>query len=173
MTRVLHRVNAILLGLLFGGSLWAFPGLPDQIPRHFGFWGHADAYWDSTLLHWMAVPLITFGVVAVVYGSAWFIGRDPSSINVPKQDVYDALDVEQQRRVVAHVQLVLSGMATSIIVFLGAIQAGIYEVATSAVEVFPPYVTAALVFFVLVVGGGSAGLLWWLHRRIPQLSDDP
>jgi hypothetical protein len=36
MRRCAHVVNAALLALLVGGSLWVYPFLPARIPRHFG-----------------------------------------------------------------------------------------------------------------------------------------
>jgi len=50
MDRLAHVLDAILPLLLVRGSLWVFPTLPAQVPRHFGLGGTADAYWDATLL---------------------------------------------------------------------------------------------------------------------------
>lgn len=41
MRRWAHVVNAALLILLFGSSLWVYPFLPARIPRHFGIGGVA------------------------------------------------------------------------------------------------------------------------------------
>lgn len=100
MRRLVHAVNAGLLLLLFAGSLWVYPALPDQIPRHFGLAGGVDAYWQATLVHWMLLPVVALGVTAVIYGCAWIVGKNPSSVNVPNQQRYDALDPTDKRRVV-------------------------------------------------------------------------
>jgi uncharacterized membrane protein len=92
MNRLVHVFNAGLSTLLIGGSLWLFPRLPDQVPRHFGMGGTADAYWEATLLHWMLLPCIATGVASLIYGAAWWIGKPPYSISVPNQQQYDALE---------------------------------------------------------------------------------
>ena len=81
MDRLTHGLNAALSLLLVGGSLWVFPTLPARVPRHFGLGGTADAYWDATLLHWMALPAIA---IVVVGGSTaprggWARGPPPSA----------------------------------------------------------------------------------------------
>jgi len=169
--RTLHLFNSALLALLLIGSLWLFPTLPDQIPRHFGVWGMADAYWETTLIHWMLLPIVGGGTVAIMYGAAWLIGRSPSWINTPNQERYDALDAADKRDVVAHVQVVLYLMAASALVFVSGIQAGLYQVAVSSRSSLPGFVFGTFLAFVGVIVGGSAWLLWWLPRRVRRLSE--
>jgi uncharacterized membrane protein len=63
MSRALHVANAALLVPLFAGSLWAYPALPERIPRRFSLGGEANAYWAAALVAllgvtaWVAVRL--------------------------------------------------------------------------------------------------------------------
>jgi len=70
MGRILHVLNVGLALLLVGGSLWAYPHLPAQIPRHVGLDSTADAYWAATLMHWMLFPGIALAVAGLMYGAA-------------------------------------------------------------------------------------------------------
>ena len=172
MRRFLHALNAGLVLLLIGGSLWVIPRLPARIPRHFGLGGTADAYWEATLLHWMLVPAIALIVVGFVYGAAWGIGRASGSINVPNQQQYDALAPAAKRVVSRDVQVFLYGTATAMLVVFGAAQWGTYQVATSATATLPGVVRGVTLGVPVLLLGAAGGLAWWLPRRVRRLADD-
>lgn len=167
--RTLHIVNGALLVLLFGGSLWLYPALPEQIPHHFDLYGQADAYWGATLVRWMLLPVIAALTAACLYGPAWLVG--PSGFNVPRQEQYEALSPAQKRHVTALVQRALYWMTTAELVILVAVQAGVYAVATTAATTLPAAVGGTIIAGLLAIGGITGWLVWGLSRRIQVLSD--
>ena len=170
-TRLPHVVNAGLLALLIGGSLWAYPALPEQIPRHFGLYGQADAYWATTLLRWMLLPIVAVVTGGIVYGSAWLIGQAPDAVNVPNQAQYDQLSPHQKRLVTASVQRAVCWMNAPLFVVFGAIQSGGYHVATTAATALPAPVIGTMAAGLLAVLGIAVGLGRWMRRRVQQLAD--
>ena len=170
-TRLPHVVNGGLLALLIGGSLWAYPALPEQIPRHFGFYGQADAYWATTRLRWMLLPIIAVVSGSIVYGSAWLIGRAPEAMNVPNQSQYDQLSSSQKRIVTASVQRAVCWMNAPLFVVFGAIQFGGYHVATTAATGLPAPVIGTMAASLFAVLGIAVGLGRWMRRRVQQLAD--
>ena len=171
-TRLPHVVNAGLLALLIGGSLWVYPALPDQIPRHFGFYGEADAYWATTGLRWMLLPITAVVSGGIVYGSAWLIGHAPDGMNVPNQGHYDQLSPGQKRIVTTFAQRAVYWMTTPLLVVFGAVQVGTYHVATTPATALPPAVMVAIVGGILSILGIAGGLGWGMRRRTQQLIDD-
>jgi hypothetical protein len=69
--------------------------LPEQIPRHFGFYGEADAYWATTLLRWMLLSIVAVVSAGIVYGPAWLIGQAPDAVTVADQERYEQLSPDQ------------------------------------------------------------------------------
>ncbi len=172
MDRLTHGLNAALSLLLVGGSLWVFPTLPARVPRHFGLGGTADAYWDATLLHWMALPVIAIVVVGVVYGAAWWVGTRPSAVSMPNQQQYDALRPADQRVIARHVQTVLYGTATAMLVLFAVAQWSTYRVATSATNTLPGVGWALPLGIPVVLTIATGVLAWWLPRRMRRLADN-
>ncbi len=172
MDRLAHGLNAVLSLLLVGGSLWVFPTLPGQVPRHFGLGGTADAYWEATLLHWMVIPSIAIVVVGIVYGAAWWTGRAPTAINVPNQEQYDALAPAHKRVVAESVQAFLYWTATAMLVLFSVAQWSTYQVATSATNTLPGLGQALTFGIPVVLLCAAGGLAWWLPRRVRRLADD-
>lgn len=172
MTRLAHGLNAVLSILLVSGSLWVFPTLPAEVPRHFGLGGTADAYWEATLLHWMVLPAVAIVVVGIVYGAAWWTGRTPTSINVPNQEQYDALDPAHKRAVAARVQTFLYWTATAILVLFSVAQWSTYQVATSGANTLPGVGYGLTLGIPVILLLASGGLAWWLPRRVRRLAGD-
>jgi len=172
MSRLVHGLNAGLSVLLVGGSLWLFPRLPDQVPRHFGIGGTADAYWAATLVHWMVLPGIAIAVAGLVYGAAWWIGRPPYSINVPNQQQYDALDPSDKRVVAGYVQTFLHWTATAMLVMFSVAQWSTYQVATSGTNTLPGSGWAVSLGMPVGILIATLGLAWWLPRRVRELSGE-
>lgn len=171
MNRLVHLVNGTLLALLFGGSLWAYPMLPEQIPRHFGLYGQADAYWATTLLHWMLIPFVAIFSGAIVYGSGWLIGRVPERVTVPNQGRYEQLSDRDKHVITTRVQRAVYWMAAPLLVVFGACQVGIYHVATTSDTALPSAVMVTMGGGILLILGIAVGLGWWLRRRTRQRAD--
>jgi uncharacterized membrane protein len=172
MDHLVHVVNAGLSALLIGGSLWLFPRLPDQVPRHFGIGGTADAYWEATLLHWMGLPYIAVAVAALVYGAARWIGKPPYSISVPNQQQYDALDPSDKRVVNGYVQAFLHWTATAMLALFSVAQWSTYRAAVSGTNALPGYGRAVSIGLPVVLVIASLGLAWWLPRRVRTLAGE-
>lgn len=167
-----HLVNGTLLGILIAGSLAVYPLLPEEIPRHFGLYGQADAYWSATLLHWMLLPLVAVLSAGLLYGSAWLVGTLPSaSASMPNQKQYDALSAEKKRAVLGLAQQALYWMGTALLLVFLAVQAGIFLVATTPTTRLPAGVLATMGAGLLGVGGIVVWLVWGLPRQIRRLSD--
>ena len=149
-----------------------FPRLPAQVPRHFGLSGTADAYWDATLLHWMALPAIAIIVVVGIYGAAWWVGARPSAVNMPNQQRYDALSPANQRAIARHVQAFLYGTATAMLVLFSAAQWSTYQVAMSATNTLSGGGRALTLGIPVVLTIATGILAWWLPRRVRRLADD-
>lgn len=47
------------------------------------------------------LPWIALSIVAMFYGGAWWVQRDPSALNLPNQAAYDALTEADQQKVIA------------------------------------------------------------------------
>jgi uncharacterized membrane protein len=170
MHRRAHAVNAVLLGLLVGGSLWAYPALPGQIPRHFGLGGVADAYWETTLARWLLLPLIAAGTVLSVYGGVWIMRTLPSSwVNVPNPEVFRALDAADRRAVRARMRGLLYWIAAPTLVMFGALQYGTYHVATTDATALPGLVNVLTVGSLVALLGLVALLVYrtraWIEER--------
>lgn len=173
MNRVLHVVNAGLSCLLVGGSLWVFPTLPEQIPRHFGLAGTADAFWEASLVHWMFLPGVALGLLGFLYAVAGVIKWAPSAISVPNREQYDALDPSDQRRIVGVIQSYMYWTAFGLLLLFSALQLGTHEVAIGSSNTLPPAVLGVLVVVVIDIIGGAVWLGWHLPRRVQELSETP
>lgn len=170
MRRCAHVVNAALLALLVGGSLWVYPFLPARIPRHFGIGGLADAYWETTLARWLLLPLIAAGTALSVYGCVWVVRTLPHSwINVPNPERFEALDETDQRAVRARMRGLLYGIVAPTLVMFGALQYGTYHVATTDATALPAPVTAVTAGALVALSGLVALLVWrtrvWIDER--------
>ncbi len=172
MDRLTHGLNAVLSLLLVGGSLWVLPTLPARVPRHFGLGGTADAYWDATLLHWMALPAIAIVVVGGLYGAAWWVGTRPAAVSMPDQQRYDALRPADQRLIAGHVQTFLYGTATATLVLFVVAQGSTYHVATSATNTLPRVGWVLTLGIPVVLTIATGALAWWLPRRVRRLAGD-
>ncbi len=169
MGRPVHVVNAVLIALLFGGSLWAYPALPDRIPRHFGIGGVADAYWDASLGHWLLLPLIATGTAILVHASIWAMKTLPSSwVHVPNPEQFAALDDADQRAVRARMRGLLYWMVPPVLVLFGALQYGTYHVATTDATALPVLVNALTIGSLGAIFGVVALLVWRTRRWIEE-----
>lgn len=170
-TRLPHVVNGMLLAVLFGGSLWVYPALPEQIPRHFGLFGQADAYWAASLVHWLLIPIVAVLSAAALYGPAWIVNAVPASwVNVPNQEQYEALPPAEKQIVIMLVQQVLYWMAAATLVLLLAVQGSTYYVATTAATALPALGVGTMLAALLAVGGLTGWLIWRLPKRVQALS---
>ncbi len=166
-----HLLNGLLLVALIGGSLWVYPTLPEQIPRHFNVYGQADAWGNTTLVHWLLVPVVALFSVGLIYAPAWIVGAVPASwMNVPDREAYEALPAAQKRHVRHLVQRGLYWMGTATLLIFGAVQASTYDVATTAATALPTAGIGAMGLGLFAIAGLTVWLIWGVPRRIRALS---
>lgn len=159
--RTAHVLNGALIVLSIGASLWVFPTLPDQIPRHFTLAGTADAYWAGTLLHWLFLPLVGAGIAALMYGLAWIVGADGQVVrrfHLSGGGERDRSQTEAERKAV---QLYLYWTAAGMLVLFSALQWGVYRVATSPARTLSLFVLGTTAAIVVGVLAGAGALGWW------------
>lgn len=166
---VLHLVNAALLAALVVGSVEVFHDLPAEIPRHFGVAGQPDRWAETTWLRWMTMPLVALGSVALTYAAAWFVGRDPTTVNMLDQRRYDALSPAQKRQVVAPIVTMLYGTATFLAGLFAYLQAAAYLVAVGRADGLPggPLVLVVTLMSSVMV---APLMLWRVQARINRFS---
>jgi len=170
--RLAHATTAVLLALLFGGSLWVYPTLPDQVPRHFGLTGVADAYWETTLARWLLLPLVAAGTALVVYGSVWAMkALPPSWVNVSNPEHFAALDEADRRAVRARMCGLLYWIAPPTLVLFGGLQYGIYYVATTDATALPALVNGLTIGSLTAILGIVGLLVWGTRTWVDQRAD--
>lgn len=167
-----HLVNVALLFLLFAGSLWVYPALPEEIPRHFGAGGEADAYWKKSLGTWLLLPIIAIATVILTYVHVLVVHFFPlSALNFPKQDRLDDLSDADKREIRRRMHSVIYWIATPVITIFLALQYGTYRVATTNASTLPELVVAIEVGSVLAILGIVAVLIWRLPAWIEAQHD--
>lgn len=159
--RIAHFLNVALLVLSLGASLWVLPSLPAQIPRHFNLVGTADAYWVGTLPHWLFLPIVGVALTGLLYGIAWIVAWSAPRTSGPARTEQASLHPSRARPGVTGVQLYLYWTATGMLVVFGALQWGVYRVATTPADALPPLVRGVSVVVIVAVLGGAGGLAWW------------
>lgn len=170
-TRLPHLVNGVLLLLLLTGSLWVYPTLPEQIPKHVG--PRWVAYWETTLLRWLSLPLMTGVCMALIYVPAWRMGpvRSLQAFSVPNRTQYRHLPPRHKRNIADLLERGTYWMATPMPVFFGVSQARTYYAVTTFGPPLPTFETGTMAAFLLVMLGIAGGLRWWVSRRIRRVSD--
>lgn len=150
--RVVHGLNAVLLVALVGGSLLAWPGLPGEIPIHFGSSGEPDRWADTTLLSWFGLPVLAAALSLVLYLTALIVPTRPEWINMPDKKRFLALPEGARGPVYRRVQTILHLAVTDLLLVFGLLQLAVYREALGSLG--SGYIVA-----VLVVAVGSAPLI--------------
>ncbi len=105
MSRIIvHVVNALLLGVLFVGSVAVWSVLPDHIPMHMNLNGVIDSWTERTIASWFALPMVALILSIALYVMGGYIARRPQMINLPNKKDFLALLPEQQASVLRTVQ---------------------------------------------------------------------
>lgn len=170
---VAHPLNAVLLGALLVGSAAAYDTLPDRIPVHFGFDGTPDRWADRSMFSWMVLPFIALFVSAVTYGSAWFIGRRPGSMNMPDRKRYEALPLSAQRQVAAVVQRSVCWLTVFIVAAMAAAQWGAWHVAVGRSDGLPPWSLALVILLIVSSPLTTVYLVLRTGNLVNRLSKPP
>jgi len=102
------RLAFSILAVLGLAAVWWYaaslmPGLPDQIPAHFGASGAPDRWTDKSAL-WL-LPQIDVGVTALMLALGWLTSalarRVPGLVNLPEKEAFVRLPEDARGRVVA------------------------------------------------------------------------
>lgn len=172
-SRAVQAINLALLLLLFVGSLWVYPSLPDQIPKHAGT--STVTYWDTTLLRWLFFPLLASVLLVVVYVAVYSSARNLQqvlNIDLPNKDLYKTLSHRHKRIVADIVRACLHGAGTTMLVPFIIIQAHFYLLAMSRrTEPLGFMRWWALGSFTIGIAGICLFPGWWLARYIQRLAD--
>ena len=127
--RLIHWINLLLLAAVVGGSVWAWPHLPQRIPAHMGAGGEVTRWTARTAGSWFLIPLVTIGTVALNYAIAALLPARPHLMNLPDRGRFLALPPERRAPVIARMQDFLYGFSAPLIVLLGAVQWAMYRAA--------------------------------------------
>lgn len=140
--------NLILVVALFAFSAWAYPQLPDRIPTHFGIGGEPDAWSDRSVAAWFLLPAVAAFVTVVMLLVGAMVSRRPQYVNMPAKARLLELPPEEQRPILARVQLFIYRLNALMLVMLSAIQLGSWRAAQSL-----PSRGVFLVVMLLALGG--------------------
>ncbi len=143
----IHWVNVLLLALLLGGSMVAWPTLPDQVPGHFGPDGAVTRWDDRSPLSWLGIPIFAALMTAFMYGLARLLPGRPGLINIPDQDRFRALPPHRQAPVIERATEMLYGVSSLMLVVFGVVQWTRYRTALGADP--EPYIALILVVALL------------------------
>ncbi len=170
LDRRLHLLNAALLLGLWGGSLWAYPQLPETIPMHYGLTGAADRLADATLGRWLLLPVVAVLTAVSTYGGAFVIRAQPEALSVPSADARQ-LNEAGRRRLAAATQRLLYGMTALVTGLFGALQVGNYLVAVHELTALPPPISGAIYGAIGAILALTVGHVIYQRRLADRLVD--
>lgn len=127
LKRFLDSLNWMLLALLVGFAIWAWPRLPDQIPTHFGIQGTPDAWSPKTLGHWFSIPAVALALVALIWFFRLVLPRRPSWVNLPDRRCLSELPEACQEQVLRMLTGFLALVQTELLVIFGLIEWASYR----------------------------------------------
>lgn len=122
-------LNLVLLTLLFGASLLAWPTLPAELPSHLNIDGRVTRWTDATPLAWFGMPLLALGLNLLLYVIMRFATRDPRGINLPNKDRLLALPEHRQQVVLEEVKGLLELPCIEVTVIFCLVQYALYRAA--------------------------------------------
>lgn len=109
-----------------------------------------------------------WGVAALMYATAWVVGRYPDRASAPNQAKYDALPTAAKQRVMAAVQRWLGWETAGLLTVVGALQWLPYTVASSFSE---PLVLIGVIGFTLLSTATAPFLIWRVEQLVDALHD--
>lgn len=175
MTSARRTLLLLNLALLACWVVWAvvvYDRLPASIPTHFGPSGIADRYSARSYASWLALPAIGTGTMVLILGLAQMTQRRPDLYNIPGKATLLALHASQQRPFLEQIALVMTLLATSVLVLFIAIHVDSWRVATAGQRGLSMVSWAAMA--VSFVGATIAMPLWMLRmgRRLAALQHE-
>jgi len=169
--RLPHFVNGLLLLLLFGGSLWVYPALPEQIPT--GTSPGTVHYEEKTVLYWLTGPLFAFGMTALLYAmnrsEAMTVPLSPL-VNFGNRDTYEQLSTPHKQTIARLLRTGMYWMCTLLLLTFAWVQSEFYLIAIQPAEESTIGWQEEAVVIGSVLTFASAFFGWWVPRRIEHLA---
>ncbi|MBT8404566.1 MAG: DUF1648 domain-containing protein [Gemmatimonadetes bacterium] len=132
MRKALDGVNAILLFVVVGYAVWAWPRLPTEIPAHFGIDGRVDRWAATTPFEWFLLPAIAvlswLGMIAV----GKFATARPQRINLPGGQSLADYPESVHPAVREHVRAFVALATTELLVIFGLLVLAQFRTATGS-----------------------------------------
>ncbi len=122
MKRTLQLLTFALALTLWAGALWAWPRLPEQIPRHFGVNGLPDAWGPRSAVAWFGLPAVALLLTALLWTLGPLMRRYPRLVNLPGGQRLETLPAGARARVIEVVQETLMLLGLEVLLILGLIQ---------------------------------------------------
>lgn len=171
-TTLFHTKNAVLLLLIWGGSLWAYELLPASMPGHFNVLGHVSYRTETTAVRWFLLPSVALALAGLMYGMATLLPRFPGLMNVPDPKAFAQLTPKRKAIIVQLTQDILYGITVLMLLVLGVLQLGIYSVALNGSDVLPVYARGVLWSSVPLLVLLGPVVVWLVHNTIQRLHCD-
>ena len=132
--RLPHIVNGMLLLLLFGGSLWVYPSLPEQIPV--GTSPGEIHYGEATLFNWLQGPFFVVLMMGFVYAVTLGTMRVPLApgVSFSNRKTYEQLSRDHRKRIARRLRTAMYWTGTGMSVCFIGIQVEYYLLAIGIVE---------------------------------------
>jgi len=170
--RLPHLVNGLLLLLLFGGSLWGYPFLPESIPT--GTSPGTVHYAAKTILHWLTGPLVALGMTALLYAmnrsEAMRVPLSPF-VNFGNRATYEQLSTPHKQVIARLLRTGIYWICTLLLLTFAWVQTEFYRIAIRPAEASTIGWSeeAIVIGAVLISTGIFFGL--WVPRRIEHLAE--
>lgn len=119
---------SLALGLV-AWAAWAWPGLPDRIPLHFGLDGQPDRWGERSVWGWFLLPAIGVGLAAMMDGIGRWSIRNPEkqTVNLPQSDELYALPVERRIPILTHIAVSMNVIGILLLAAFILFQIGSYQ----------------------------------------------
>lgn len=170
--RLPHFVNGLLLLLLFGGSLWVYPALPEQIPT--AIKPGTVHYEDKTVLHWLTGSLFALGMTAFLYAitlsEAMRVPLSPL-VNFGNRDTYEQLSTPHKQTIARLLRTGMYWMCTLLLLTFAWVQSEFYLIAIQPAEESTIGWQEEAVVIGSVLAFTLAFFGWWVPRRIEHLAE--
>ena len=170
--RLPHFVNGLLLLLLFGGSLWVYPALPEQIPT--AIKPGTVHYEDKTVLHWLTGSLFALGMTAFLYAitlsEAMRVPLSPF-VDFGNRDTYAQLSTLHKQTIARWLRTGMYWTGTLVLLMFIRVQVEFYIIAMRSAEesIFGWQWDALALGIFLIYALMFFG--WWVPRRIEHLAE--
>ena len=124
-------MRILLWGLtlaLVAMAAWAWPGLPERIPLHFGADGLPDRWGERSVWGWFLLPALGVAMAALMDGIGRWSVRHPEkqTINLPQSGDLMALPLEYRIPVLKRAAAVLAGVGVAMLAAFCLFQIGSY-----------------------------------------------